>query len=95
MTKTLRLIGAVLVLALGAGAARAADEAGFRAWLEAYKAEAREQGIKPETLEQAFAAIKFNARIIELDSQQPEFTKPVWEYIASVVTEDALRKARQ
>jgi len=94
MTRALRLLGAVLVLSLGAGGARAADEAGFRAWLDSFKPEARERGIKPDTLDQAFAAIKFNARIIELDSHQPEFTKPVWDYIASVVTEDALKKAR-
>lgn len=94
MTGALRLLGAMLVLVLGTAVARAADEAGFRAWLESFKPEAREQGIKPGTLDQAFAAIKFNARIIELDNHQPEFTKPVWDYIASVVTEDALTKAR-
>jgi membrane-bound lytic murein transglycosylase B len=95
MTALARIAGAVLALLLSLGAARASDEAGFRAWIDAFKAEARQQGISAETLERAFAPVKFNARIIELDSAQPEFVKPVWEYIAGVVTEDALRRARQ
>jgi membrane-bound lytic murein transglycosylase B len=90
-----RIAGAVLALLLSLGVARAADEAGFRAWIDAFKAEARPQGISDATLDRAFATVRFNARIIELDSHQPEFVKPVWEYIAGVVTEDALRRARQ
>jgi lytic murein transglycosylase len=93
--RPLALIGAALALMVALGTARAADEAGFRAWIESFKAEARQQGISQATLDRAFAPIKYNARIIELDSAQPEFVKPVWEYIAGVVTEDALRKARQ
>jgi membrane-bound lytic murein transglycosylase B len=88
-------IGAALALMLAVGSARAADEAGFRAWVDAFKAEAAKQGISQATLDRAFAPIRFNARIIELDSHQPEFVKPVWDYIAGVVTEDALKKARQ
>ena len=95
MTPLARIAGAALALLLSLGAARAADEAGFRAWVEAFGAEARQQGISAETLERAFAAAKFNPRVIELDSHQPEFVKPVWDYIAGVVTEDALKKARQ
>jgi len=95
MTRLARIAGAALALLLSLGAARAADEAGFRAWVEAFGAEARQQGISAETLERAFAAAKFNPRVIELDSHQPEFVKPVWDYIAGVVTEDALKRARQ
>lgn len=95
MTVLARIAAAFVALALSLGAARAADEAGFRAWIDAFKAEARQQGISDATLERAFAPARFNARIIELDSHQPEFVKPVWEYIAGVVTEDSLRRARQ
>lgn len=95
MTALARLAAAVVALVLTLGAARAADEAGFRAWIDAFRAEARQQGIADETFARAFAPVKFNARIIELDSHQPEFVKPVWEYIAGVVTEDALKRARQ
>lgn len=95
MTRLARIAVAALALLLSLGAARAADEAGFRAWVEAFGAEARQQGISAETLERAFAAAKFNPRVIELDSHQPEFVKPVWDYIAGVVTEDALKRARQ
>ena len=95
VARPLRLIGAVLALALTFSGARAADETGFRAWLDAFKAEAAQQGIRAATLDRAFASIRFNARVIELDSAQPEFVKPIWEYIAGVVTEDALKNARQ
>jgi lytic murein transglycosylase len=95
MTLLARIAGGLLALVLSLGAARAADEAGFRAWIDAFKAEARQQGISQATLDRAFAPVRFNARVIELDSHQPEFVKPVWEYVAGVITEDALRKARQ
>lgn len=91
----LRIAAALLALLFSLGAARAADEAGFRAWIEAYKPEALQQGVSAETFDRAFAPVRFNARIIELDSHQPEFVKPIWEYIAGVVTDDALRRARQ
>src|SRR5262245_34720367 len=93
--RALPLVGAGLALALSFGSARASDEAGFRAWIDTFKAEARQQNISPATLDRAFAGAKFNARIIELDSHQPEFAKPIWEYIAGVVTDESLRKARQ
>lgn len=89
------LIALVLAFFGTAPAQAQDDEAAFRAWVEAFKAEARAQGIGDATLDRAFAGVKFNARIIELDRHQPEFTRPIWEYIAGVVTEDALRKARQ
>ncbi len=94
MTMLARIAAAVVALMLSLGVARAADEAGFRAWIDAFKAEARQQGISDATFDGAFAAARFNPRIIELDSAQPEFVKPVWEYIAGVVTEDALKRAR-
>jgi lytic murein transglycosylase len=94
-TAPLRAVLALVALVLSLGAARATDEAGFRAWIDAFKAEARQQGVSQATLDRAFAPVKFNARIIELDSAQPEFVKPIWEYIASVITDDALKKARQ
>jgi len=90
-----RIAGAFVALLLSLGPARAADEAGFRAWIETFKPEALRQDISSETFDRAFAPVKFNARIIELDSHQPEFVKPIWEYIAAVVTDDALRRARQ
>ena len=93
--RALPLMGAVLALALSFGGAHASDEAGFRAWIDTFKAEARQQNISQATLDRAFAGAKFNTRIVELDSHQPEFAKPIWEYIAGVVTDESLRKARQ
>jgi lytic murein transglycosylase len=95
VTLRLFLAGCAIGLLFATGPARAGDEAGFRAWIESFKAEAIQQGISAATFERAFAAARYNARVIELDSHQPEFTRPVWEYINSVVTEDALRQARQ
>jgi lytic murein transglycosylase len=87
---------ALLFAFAGGGPARAqGEEAGFPAWVEAFKAEAKTQGIGADLLDRAFASVKYNARVIELDRAQPEFTRPIWEYIGSAVTEDSLRKARQ
>ncbi len=95
LSRCARALFAAAALALVAAApARAQDEAGFQAWLQQFRTEARQEGIKPELLDRAFGAARFNERVIELDRFQPEFTKPIHEYIAGVVTEDAVRRGR-
>ena len=65
------LIAAVLSLP----AAPALAEAGsFEGFLDSVSAEARRDGIAPATLQAAFAGVRPNAKVLELDRHQPEFT---------------------
>lgn len=66
----------------------------FSEWLAGLKAEAVAQGIRPATVDRAFARVRLSDRIIELDSSQPEFTRMVWSYLDSAVSDARVQKGR-
>ncbi|MDX1352134.1 MAG: lytic murein transglycosylase, partial [Thiomicrorhabdus sp.] len=63
------------------------SEADFNVWLEDFKKQARNQGISQNTLDQAFADIQLNAKVLESDKKQPEFTKTFFDYFDRAVSE--------
>ena len=67
----------------------------FRAWLEQFRAEAQTMGISAETLERAFAGIRLNARVVELNENQPEFSRAVWDYLDSAVSVTRVERGKE
>ena len=67
----------------------------FTAWVEGVKAEARSKGISQRTLDGAFANVDLNERVIELNENQPEFSRAIWDYMDSAVSSDRVSKGRQ
>lgn len=67
--------------------AHAESEADFQTWLTSFKQQAFTAGIKQTTLDQAFAGVTLNKRVLELDRRQPEFTQTFWEYFEARVTD--------
>ena len=86
--RTLAATAALLPLA-----ARA-QGAGFAAFVESVKAEARRTGISEGTLQAAFAGVQPNQRVIELDRRQPENTMTWPEYRARVLPDARMQAAR-
>lgn len=72
-----------------------ASEASFSAWLEAFMAEARAQGISAATLARAFSGVRPLPSVIEADRRQPERRLSFAEYRARVVTEARIRQGRE
>ena len=72
----------------------AISDAAFTRWLETVKAEAVTRGVRPATIDRAFAGIGFNAKVIELDRRQPEFTSTFWRYFDSAVSETRVANGR-
>jgi membrane-bound lytic murein transglycosylase B len=66
----------------------------FAAWLGALKAEARGRGVSEATLTRAFAGVEPNARVIELDRRQPEFTSTFWGYFDKAVSDTRVAEGR-
>lgn len=75
-----------LVLMTGFISAHAQTEAQFQAWVQDFKKHARQQGISQPTLDKAFANVRLNQRVLELDRRQPEFTRTFWQYFEATVT---------
>ncbi|NOT39048.1 MAG: lytic murein transglycosylase [Alphaproteobacteria bacterium] len=83
------------VVRMSAPVPDAADQTpAFTAWLEGFKAEAKAKGIGQGTLDAAFANVDLNPRVIELNENQPEFSRAIWDYMDSAVSSDRVSKGR-
>lgn len=58
----------------------------FAAWREELRAEAEARGVSAATFARAFAHVSPNPAVLKADRHQPEFTRPIWDYLASAVS---------
>jgi len=70
------------------------DQAKFATFLAEMRAEALAQGITAETFDQATAGIAPVPAIIAMNANQPEFTRPVWNYLDSAVSARRIKDAQ-
>lgn len=66
----------------------------FGQWLQAFRGVAVANGIPPAVAERALAGVRRNTTIEEKDSFQPEFERPVWDYLASAVSDTRVSRGR-
>jgi membrane-bound lytic murein transglycosylase B len=69
-------------------------ESRFYGFLRDFKDEALKAGIMETTYDRAVLGIKLNPRIEELNEKQPEFVRPIWDYLASIVSEARIAKGK-
>ncbi len=67
----------------------------FEAWQQNFRQIATAQGIDPRLFDTAFEGVTLNEAVIGFDRFQPEFSKPIWEYLDRAVSADRLREGRQ
>lgn len=60
----------------------------FDAWAAEFQGRALAAGISPQVLSREMAGLSPDPRVASLDSRQPEFSKPISEYLRGVVTAD-------
>ena len=95
-----RLRKGLVLLALGAAflatgnLALAQDAAGFAAWRDTFRTEALSAGISAQTFDAAFDGVTLNETVLERDAFQPEFTRPVWEYLDSAASDARIANGR-
>lgn len=70
------------------------QEQAFAAWKIDFTARAIEQGYHPELLAATIAPAKLRKRAIERDNSQPEFVKPVWDYIKNADSPARVKSGR-
>src|SRR5690625_4734673 len=68
--------------------------ASFSQWRDQFRARALSAGISPATFDRAFAGVSPNEKVLEQDAYQPEFTRPIWEYLDSAVSENRISTGR-
>ncbi|MEQ3625661.1 MAG: lytic murein transglycosylase [Marinobacter sp.] len=70
------------------------SNAEFARWIEGFRRRARAQGISDATFAQAFSGIQYDTEVIRRDRNQAEFTKAIWEYLDSAVSQTRIANGR-
>jgi len=78
------------------------SNAGLQDWISAFRPTALAAGIKPDVFDGAMADITFAPKVVERDRNQSEFTKTIWDYLDTAVSDlrvsngkEALRRERK
>lgn len=66
----------------------------FEQWRSRFRVLALGRGISATTFDQAFAGVQPDPAVIAADRSQPEFTKPVWEYLDTAVSPLRVRNGK-
>jgi membrane-bound lytic murein transglycosylase B len=65
------------------------------AWISGFRNRATRQGILTATFDAAFDGIIYNTTVIERDRNQSEFTKSLWDYLDTAVSDARVRNGRR
>jgi len=63
-----------------------AEDAAFAAFLRDFRATAAAAGIRPDVYDEATAPISRNQHIADLNLNQPEFSRAIWDYLDNAVS---------
>jgi membrane-bound lytic murein transglycosylase B len=72
-----------------------AQNADFQAFIESFRSQAMAQGITAEIYDRAIMGLTPNERVVRALNTQPEFTRPIWEYIESAISQRRLDGGRE
>ena len=67
----------------------------FRTFIGDFRASAIQAGIEPQIYDSATAAIARSPRVEALNIEQPEFARPIWQYLASAVSPERVATGQQ
>ncbi|MET3526129.1 lytic murein transglycosylase [Phenylobacterium koreense] len=70
-------------------------DAGFDAWRDAFRSKAVAAGLSTMVVDRELAGLTPNTRVISLDSAQPEFSKPIGDYIKGVVSDERIARGQR
>lgn len=76
-------------------AAAPGDEAGLQRFVQNFRSRALSSGISAGTYDRAMRLARYNPEVIRLDRRQAEFSRPVWLYLDSAVSDSRIQTGRQ
>ena len=71
------------------------DSVDLPAWKAELRSEALAQGIRPEVFDQALRDFQPDPSVLKADSSQPEFTRPIWEYLDSAASPQRVERGQR
>lgn len=72
----------------------AQSTSGFQNYVGSFKSKAVSRGIDAAVYDRAVEGIKLNQSVIEAANYQPEFTRQLWEYLDSAVSDTRVRNGK-
>lgn len=66
----------------------------FAEWQAGFRKDALAAGIRADLFDRAFANVSLDTSVIRADRSQPEFSRPVWEYLDGALSPLRVRKVR-
>jgi membrane-bound lytic murein transglycosylase B len=66
----------------------------FRGFVETLWPLAEARGVSRPTFDSAFAGVTFDPTVVASAASQPEFVRPIWDYVAGAVTADRIQRGR-
>ena len=66
----------------------------FSQWQAHFRQQALAAGISTAVIDKAFTALQPDQAVIDADRSQPEFTRPIWEYLDSAVSMSRIGKGQ-
>ncbi|KIN65902.1 Peptidoglycan binding domain protein [Sulfitobacter noctilucae] len=75
--------------------AAAPSTQGLRTWVQAFRARALKQGIAASTFDTAMRGLTYDSDIIRRDRNQAEFTKTIWDYLDTAVSDLRIANGRK
>lgn len=95
----LKQLLASLVLAgsmmLGGLSAALAQDIPFTAWRDGFASDLRSEGVRPDIVASMLDGLEPDPRVIERDQTQPEFVRPMWQYLEGAVSETRVANGRR
>jgi membrane-bound lytic murein transglycosylase B len=64
------------------------SQAGLDTWVQDFRARAMAAGVSAATFDAAMRGVGFNPKTVERDRNQNEFTKTIWDYLDTAVSDD-------
>ncbi|MCP1626676.1 lytic murein transglycosylase [Pseudomonas nitroreducens] len=78
----------------GAAVEHAQPTQSFAQWRDGFRAQALAAGINAQTFDTAFEGIEPDDSVVTADRSQPEFSRPVWQYLESAVSPARVRNGQ-
>jgi membrane-bound lytic murein transglycosylase B len=66
----------------------------FAEWQAGFRAQALNAGIRADVFDKAFAGVTPDMSVVKADRSQPEFSRPVWEYLDGAISAARVRKGQ-
>jgi membrane-bound lytic murein transglycosylase B len=66
----------------------------FRDYIASLWPLAEQRGVSRPTFDKAFAGVVFDPTVVAMTEAQPEFVRPIWDYVASAASPDRIERGR-